>query len=303
MAELLKPFIGVKDAVYCLLNSGDTSTTDIPVYDATVYPFTGLIEIGFDPASSAAVLFADDGPSESAETVGEMKITLNVKGLLQADRARLLGHTNANGIMIENASDVSPYIAIGGKRTMAGGASEYFWLPKVQLMKPKADGKTKGASIEYQTPTLEGRVSQLTYNSVYRSRTVTDNATVAAGTLTAWFTAPVISTSADLGALSAVVAKSTTKATFTFTKVGGGNITLTQANLTTDTLPTFKGTNAVPIAGAYVITNNGTATVTVTFTPTVAYGAVAVAGDVAKNRVYDQNGVYCAQTGAVWTSD
>ena len=302
MAELLKPFIGAKDAVYCLMTGGDTSSTDIPIY-GTIYPFTGLIEIGFDTGSSASILFADDGASEAAETVGEMKITLNVKGLKQADRARILGHTDANGIMVENTSDVSPYIAIGGKRMMAGGAFEYFWLPKLILTKPKHDGKTKAASIEYQTPMFEGNVVKLTYNNVYRSRTVTDNATVSAGTLTSWFNDPVISTSADLGALNVVVAKSTTKATFTFTKVGGGLITLTQANLTTATLPTFKGANAVPIAGAYVITNNGTATVTVTFTPTVAYGAVAVGGSVVPNAVYDQNGVYAVATGAVWTSD
>lgn len=302
MAEKIKPFIGVKDAVYFVLSSGDESTTDIPVYTGP-YPLPGLMEIGFDPASSASVLFADDGAAESAETVGEMKISLMVKGLLQADRARLLGHTNTNGIMVENTSDISPYIAIGAKRLMAGGAYEYFWLPKVLLTKPKVDAKTKGSSIEFQTPTFDGNVVKLTYNNVYRTRTVTDNATVAPATLTGWFTQPVITDGADLGALNVVVAKSTTKSTFTFTKVGGGNITLTQANLTSATLPHFKGSNAVPIAGAYVITNNGTATVTVTFTPTAAFTAVAVAGSVVPNAVYDQNGVYATATGAVWTSD
>lgn len=302
MAEGLKPFIGVKDAVYCLMTGGDTSTTDIPTY-GTIYPFTGLIEIGFDPASSAAILFADDGASEAGETVGEMKVTLNVKGLKQADRARILGHTDAAGIMTEGTSDISPYIAIGAKRTMAGGQSEYFWLPKVLLTKPKADGKTKAASIAFQTPTFDGRVLKLTYNNIYRTRTVTDNASIPTATLTSWFTQPVIATGADLGALSCTVAKSTTKATFTFAKVGAGNITLTQANLTVDTLPTYKGASGVPQPGAYVLTGSGTATPVVTFTPTTPFGAVAVSGAVNPGLVYDQNGVYCAQAGAVWTSD
>lgn len=302
MAEGLKPFIGLKDAVYCLMTGGDTSTTDSPTY-GTIYPLTGAVELGFDPGSSASSLFADDGLSEAAETVGEMKITLNVKGLRQADRARMLGHTDALGVMAENTSDVSPYIAIGARRMMAGGQFEYFWLPKVILTKPKHEGKTKAASIEFQTPMFEGTVMKLTYNNIYRTRTVTDNASVPAGTLTAWFNSPVITSGADLGALNVAVAKSTTKATFTFTKVGGGLITLSQGQLTTASLPTFKGTNAVPIAGAYVITNNGTATVTVTFTPGVAYGAVAVAGAVNPNAVFDQNGVAATATGAVWTSD
>jgi phi13 family phage major tail protein len=302
MAEVIRPFIGCKDAVYTLLDESTDIVGGTPTY-GTVYPLPGLMEIGFDTAASLTTLFADDGAQETADTVGEMSISLMIKGLLQADRARLLGHSLANGVMVESTSDNSPYIAIGAKRTLNGGHSEYFWLLKVKLSKPSAQGTTKGASIEFQTPTLEGRVVMLTSNKTYRTRTVTDSAEVSPTTLTNWFTQPVISNSADLGALSAVVAKSTTKATFTFTKVGGGNITLTQSQLTSESLPVFKGTNAAPIAGAYVITNNGTPTVTVTFTPTVAFGAVAVSGSVAPNKVFDQNGVACGQTGAVWTSD
>lgn len=302
MAELIRPFIGCKDAVYALLNESSDVVGGAPTY-GTIYPLPGLIEISFDPASSSSTLFADDGADETAEVTGEMTIGLNIKGLLQADAARLLGHSLANGVMQESVDDASPYIAIGAKRTMPGGKYEYFWLPKVKLQKPSQTATTKGASIEYQTPTLEGRVVKLTANSVYRTRTKTDADGVSATTITNWFVQPVTSNSADLGALTAVVAKSTTKSTFTFTKAGGGNITINQADLIAANLPHYKGTNAAPIAGAYVITNNGTATVTVTFTPTVAFGAVAVSGSVNPNTVRDQHGVAAGQAGAVWTSD
>jgi phi13 family phage major tail protein len=307
MAIAQRPRVGLKDVVYAVLDESTDVTGGTPSYGA-VYPLANAIDLSFDPAGSAATLFADDGAAFTAETVGEMKISLGQADMLPEDIARILGHTYANGVVTENVGDSSPYIAIGAKMLRAGKDNgnlvyEYFWLPKVKLTKPKQDAKTKAASIEFQTPAFEGRVVKLTANNNYRTRVRTDDALASSAMLTNWFLAPVITGSADLGALSAVIAKSTTRATFTFTKVGGGNITLTQSNLTTATLPTFKGSSAVPVAGAYVITNNGTPTVTVTFTPAVAYGAVAVSGSVVPGAVRDQNGVYCAATGAVWTSD
>jgi hypothetical protein len=150
---------------------------------------------------------------------------------------------------------------------------------------------------------MEGKVVKLTCNGNFHQSVRTDDALVLSATLTGWFTQPVISSSADLNALNVVIAKSTTKSTSTFTKTGGGLITLQQDQLIAANIPHYKGANAVPIAGAYVITNNGTATVTVTFTPTAAFTAVAVSAGVSPNKVFDQNGVAATQTGAVWTSD
>jgi phi13 family phage major tail protein len=302
MAIAQRPRIGLKDVVYTLLDEASDVAGGTPTY-GTIYPLTNAIELSFDPASSASTLFADDGAAFTAETVGEMTVSLGNADILPEDMSRILGHAYVGGKIVETVDDASPYIAIGAKITRIGGVYEYFWLPKVKLNKPANTATTKGSSIEFQTPMLEGRVVKLTANNTYRVKVRTDDANATSTTLTNWFLAPVTSSGADLGALSAVVAKSTTKATFTFTKVGGGNITLTQGQLTTASLPTYKGANAAPIAGTYVITNNGTATVTVTFTPTVAYGAVAVSGGVVPSKVFDTNGVACAQTGAVWTSD
>jgi phi13 family phage major tail protein len=303
MAISQKPRIGLKDVKYALLTESSDVIGGTPTW-GTVYSLTNAIELSFDPASSASTLFADDGAAFSAETTGEMTISLGLADILPDDMARILGHTYANGIVNETTDDASPYIAIGGKRTMPGGTYEYFWLPKVKLNKPASTATTKGSSIEFQTPMLEGRVLKLTANNNYRTRVRTDDTNASATTISNWFAAPVFDDSADLGALNVVVAKNTTKARFTFTKTGGGNITLQAADLTTANLPTFKGSNAVPVAGTYAITSgNGTGTVVIDFTPTVAYGAVAVSGAVSPYGIKDQNGVYATQTGAVWTSD
>ena len=308
MAYAPRPRIGLSNVVYAVLTESSDVSGGTPTYGA-ITPLANALELSFDPAGSTATLFADDGAAFVADNVGEMKITFGLADINPADRAIILGQTYAGGQITENVTDQSPYIAIGARRLMAGkdGASavyEYFWLPKVKLSKPKADAKTKGASIDFQTPMFEGSVTKLVANGNYKASVRTDDANASATLISNFFTQVVTTSGADLGALNVVVAKNTTKARFTFTKTGGGNITLTAADLNTTNLPTYKGTNAVPVAGAYAITSgNGTATVVVDFTPTVAYGAVAVAGAVSPNGIKDQNGVYATQTGAVWTSD
>ena len=302
-----RPRIGLSNVVFAVLDEATDISGDTPTYGA-ITPLANALELSFDPAGNEAMLFADDGPAFLADNLGEMKLTFGIADISPANLATILGHTYANGITQESPTDQSPYIAIGARKLRSGkqGSSlvyDYFWLLKVKLMKPKEDAKTKGATIEFQTPMLEGMAVQLAANGIYRNWLRTDDANASSTSITNWFSQVVIDADADLGALNVAVAKSTTKANFVFTKVGGGLITLTQAQLTSESLPTFKGTNAVPIAGTYVISNNGTATVTVQFTPTVAYGAVAVGGSVSPGMITDQNGVYAAQTGAVWTSD
>lgn len=303
-----RPRVGLSDVVYAVLDESTDTSGGTPTF-GTITPLANALELSFDPAGNESMLFADDGPAFLADNVGEMKLSFGIADISPQNIATLLGQTYANGIISESPTDQSPYVAIGAKRLRAGkdGSSlvyDYFWLLKVKLMKPKQDAKTKGASIEFQTPMLEGMAVQLISKSNYRTTLRTDDSNATSTTITNWFTQVVTNPSADLGALNVAVAKNTTKARFTFTKTGGGNITLTAADLTTATLPTYKGTDAVPVAGTYSITSgNGTATVVVDFTPTVAYGAVAVSGSVSPNGIKDQNGVYATQHGAVWTSD
>ncbi len=308
MSYAPRPRIGLSQVVYAVLDESTDVALGTPTYGA-VTPLANALELSFDPAGNEAMLFADDGPAFLADNLGEMKISFGIADITPAALAEILGHSYANGITTESPTDQSPYIALGARRLRAGkdGSSlvyDYFWLAKCKLMKPKEDSKTKGASIEFQTPMLEGMVVQLAANGNYRNMLRTDDTNATSTSITNWFSQVVITNSADLGALNVAVAKNTTKARFTFTKTGGGNITLTQADLNTNNLPTYKGTNAVPVAGAYAITSgNGTATVVIDFTPTVAYGAVAVGGSVTYHGIHDQNGVYAVQTGAVWTSD
>lgn len=187
-----RPRIGLKDVVYAVLDESTDIVGGTPSY-GTVYPLANSLDLSFDPGASSASLFADDGLAFSAETVGEMKISLGNADILPEDMARILGHVYANGQIVDNSLDQSPYIAIGAKMLRSGKDStnlvfDYVWLYKCKLQKPKFDAKTKGASIEYQTPMLEGLVCQLASSGNYRMRMRTDDPNAVAATLTGFFT-------------------------------------------------------------------------------------------------------------------
>jgi len=196
MALAQRPRIGLKDIVYAVLDESTDVAGGTPSY-GTVYPLANSIEMSFDPGSSSASLFADDGLAFSAETTGEMKVTFGNADILPADMARILGHTYANGQVVFNTSDQSPYIAIGAKMLRAGknGSDlvyDYVWLYKCKLQKPKFDGRTKGSNIEYQTPMLEGLVAKLTSSGDYQMRMRTDDTDAVAATLSGFFTTVVL---------------------------------------------------------------------------------------------------------------
>ena len=289
--------IGCEDFVYSILTEGTDVAGGTPAY-GTVYPLPGLKQFNYQSNSSLTRWYGDNGVFAASEFVGEQSISVDVSDIPPQDRNRLFGFTYANGVLVESADSVSPYVAIGAKVTLDGGQSTYVWFPKVKFNKPSLDANTKESSVAFQSVMIEGAILQLISNSNYRVSVRTDDAAAPAATISNWFNQPVITQTVDLGALSVVATKVSTNMVFTATKSGGGVVTIAQADCVPAKLPVYKtGASQVPIAGTYVITNNGTATVTITFTPGVAFGTAYVCGAV--DGVRDQHGVVATQTGAV----
>ncbi len=229
--------IGLSNVVYSIMDD----TTDISggaITYGTVYPLVGALALGFDRGASSTVIFGDDGPFAAGETVGEMKLSLEVADILPADYARILGFPYVNGIVAEKVSDQSPYIAIGFKTLRMGSDSgskvyEYFWLPKVKFQKPKNDEKTKDKSLAPRTVAMEGTALKVISNDTYIVRARDDDPAVSGTTITNWFNSPIYSASVDLGALtltSSVGTISTKTFRVTFAKAGGGSTVIGNAS-------------------------------------------------------------------------
>ena len=115
--------------------------------------------------NNEAKLYGDDTLQESDTSFSNGTITLGVTDDDDTVFAELLGHTiNADGEVIKAATDAPIYVGVGRIVTkMVNGAYKYKveFLYKVKFSEPSKDENTKGESIEFATPSIEGIISAL----------------------------------------------------------------------------------------------------------------------------------------------
>lgn len=108
-----------------------------------------------------AILYADDGQAESVKEFKSGTLSLNVDDLKKEVVADLLGaEVDENGVLISRGEDNPSYVAIGFRARKANGKYRYFWLYRVQFAIPGTSLATKGDSISFSTPTIEGSIFQ-----------------------------------------------------------------------------------------------------------------------------------------------
>lgn len=179
--------IGLRDVYYAKLKTdpvGGTATYDPPVR------IVGAISANVNPNSSSASLFADDGPQDTAATLGEISLELNMSDLPLATQAELLGHTIEGGVLKKKGGDVPPWVAIGFRTLKSNGSYRYYWLNKGKFATPEEDLKTKGDSIEFQTPTITGSFVKRDSDDEWQRQADSDD-TESATAITNWFKGPL----------------------------------------------------------------------------------------------------------------
>lgn len=147
--------IGLRNVVYAEL------TNDPPAGGKATYgeikPIAGAISANINPNASSETLFADDGPFETASTIGQITLDLNVADLPLEVQAELFGHEiTPNGVLIRKAGDIPPWVAVGFKSLKSNGKYRYTWLAKGKFGLPEQNNETKGDSVNFQTPTATG---------------------------------------------------------------------------------------------------------------------------------------------------
>lgn len=141
-----------------------------------------------------ATLYADDGPAEAYKEFKQGKITLGIDNLGLPVAAKLTGATiDKNGVLISATNDSAKPVAIGFRAKKANGKYRYFWLYKVVFALPGTSLATKGDSITFTTPSIEGTVLRRNKPDAkgrfpWKAEVNEDDASVAATTITKWYT-------------------------------------------------------------------------------------------------------------------
>lgn len=121
------------------------------------------IKADFSIESNDTKLYADDAVAESDRSFKSGKITLGVDNLTDTVLCSLLGHTQdeTSSEVTSKSSDVAPYVGVGFYATKLVNNKKTFraiWLQKVQFGEPNESVETKGETVAFQTPTIEGTI-------------------------------------------------------------------------------------------------------------------------------------------------
>jgi phi13 family phage major tail protein len=141
-----------------------------------------------------ATLYADDGPAEVVKEFksGTLSVGVDVFGQTTADD--LTGaQIDDNGVVIAASEDGGDPVAIGFRAKKSNGKYRYFWLYRVKFGIPATNLTTKGDSITFSTPTIEGTVlrrNKLDQNGKHpwKAEVTEGEADVPASVITGWYT-------------------------------------------------------------------------------------------------------------------
>ena len=140
-----------------------------------------------------AILYADDGIAEIVKEFGNGTLSLGIDDIGSAVASTLTGATiDSNGVVISASEDGGEPVAIGFRAKKSNGKYKYFWLYKVKFGIPATNLATKGESITFSTPTIEGTIMRRNKvdgrNKHPWKAEVTDGDTkVSAETITNWY--------------------------------------------------------------------------------------------------------------------
>ena len=147
--------IGMDKLYYAKITEAEDGeeTYDTPVILAKAISAELSVEL------AEATLYADDGASEVVKDFKSGKLTLGVDDIGITAAQDLTGAAaDDNGVLISAGENIAPPVAIGFRALRANGKYRYFWLYRVIFGIPATNLQTKGDSITFQTPSIEGTV-------------------------------------------------------------------------------------------------------------------------------------------------
>jgi len=141
-----------------------------------------------------AILYADDGAAEIVKEFKSGTLSLGVDDIGTDAAQDLTGATlDTNGVLISAGEDTGNPVAVGFRAQKSNGNYRYFWLYRIKFGLPATNLATKGDSISFSTPTIEGTVMRR--NKVdgngkhpWKSEVTEGNTGVVAATISSWFT-------------------------------------------------------------------------------------------------------------------
>jgi phi13 family phage major tail protein len=168
--------IGLNNFFYAKLTEASDGT---PTYDGGK-SFGKAVSCNVSISNNSATLYADDALAESDTSFQNGTVSLTVDDDREATFADVLGHEiDDNGLVVRNVNDVAPYVALARIIVKLVNNVKLYKaeiLYKVKFSEPSSDTNTRGESVEFATPTIEGQISALANGKWSEARTFSTKA-------------------------------------------------------------------------------------------------------------------------------
>ena len=141
-----------------------------------------------------ATLYADDGPAEIVKEFKSGKLSLGIDDIGITAAEDLTGaKIDDNHVVVSGSEDGGTPVAVGFRAKKANGKYRYFWLYRVVFGIPATNLTTKGDSITFSTPTVEGTVLRRNKpdgngKHPWKAEVNEDDASVPASVISGWYT-------------------------------------------------------------------------------------------------------------------
>lgn len=160
---------------------------------ATPTPLAKAMTADLSIELAEATLYADDGAAEIVKEFKSGTLSLGVDDIGPSVASDLTGATiDKNKVVISTSEDGGDPVAIGFRAKKSNGKYRYFWLYRVKFGIPATNLATKGDSITFSTPTIEGTI--LRRNKVdssgkhpWKAEVTEGDNGVAAATISGWY--------------------------------------------------------------------------------------------------------------------
>lgn len=126
---------------------------------ATPAPLAKAMTADLSVELNEATLYADDGAAEIVKEFKSGTLSLGIDDIGNTVASDLTGATiDANKVVVSASEDGGEPVAVGFRAKKSNGKYRYYWLYRVKFGIPATNLATKGDSITFSTPTIEGTI-------------------------------------------------------------------------------------------------------------------------------------------------
>ena len=181
--------IGLDKLVYAPITEDENGDE---VY-GTPEPLAKAISADLSVELAEATLYADDGAAEIVKEFKSGTLSLGIDDIGVNVASKLTGATiDKNHVLISTSEDGGAPVAVGFRAKKANGKYKYYCLYKVKFGIPATNLATKGDSITFSTPTIEGTIMRRNKLDAkgkhpWKAEVTEGDTEVAAETITNWY--------------------------------------------------------------------------------------------------------------------